>query len=107
MEKQVSSAGGVQQFASSRPTASADRATSAAKRLTIIVLAAILLPLGYLFRHPLANTLPSASCHGRLAHISIEQRAHKILKENPLIGQTENMHIATTADAQQMVTTTS
>jgi hypothetical protein len=88
MEKQTSPAGDVEQTATSQPPASPRRASKATgKRLAIAVVVAVFLQLGYLLRHPLSHLLQSASCHHTLGQLTIEQRAHKILRENPLIGQ--------------------
>ncbi|KAL5419455.1 hypothetical protein PMIN04_006953 [Paraphaeosphaeria minitans] len=56
-----------------------------ARRFAIAVLVAVFLPLGYFLRHPLSHLIPSSSCHRLLAQLTVEQRAQKILRENPLI----------------------
>lgn len=77
--------------------ARASRATT--KRFAIAVLVAALLPLAYLFPHPLSHLLHGASCHRFLGRLTIEQRAQKILRENPLIGQPgPRSHIETDTD---------
>jgi hypothetical protein len=88
MEKQTSSAGDVEQTATSQPLAAPPRASkSTGKRLAITVLVAIFLLLGCLLQHPLSHWFQSASRHRIPGQLTIEQRAHKILRENPLIGQ--------------------
>ena len=92
MEKHTSAPRDVEQTVPSQlPIAAPTRASRATtKRLAIVVLVAVFLHVGYFFQGPLSRLIHRASCHKLLGHLTVEQRAHKILKENPLIGQPQS-----------------
>lgn len=93
MEKHTVSPRDVEQTAPSHPAVvtptRAKRTTT--KRLAIVVLViAIFLHVGYFVRGPLSRLAHRTSCHKLLGQLTVEQRAQKILKEHPLIGQPES-----------------
>ncbi|KAJ4300968.1 hypothetical protein N0V90_003057 [Kalmusia sp. IMI 367209] len=71
-----------------RPVANPKRTSIAVgKRFTITVLISILVQLVYYFRHPLFDFYwGTTSCGPKSRQLTVEERAQKILKENPLIG---------------------
>ncbi|OAG00273.1 uncharacterized protein CC84DRAFT_1102196 [Paraphaeosphaeria sporulosa] len=87
MEKHTLAPRDVEQAAPSHPPVAAPtragRATT--KRVAIAVLVAVFLHVGFFLRHPLSHLVQSPSCHRLLDQLTVEQRAQKILRENPLI----------------------
>lgn len=86
MEKQIDTVEEPEQAGTPRPVKGTSNTMS--KRFTITVLALILLQIAFFLRNPLSGLFQKAPCHSDLGNLTIEQRAHKILKENPLIGHT-------------------
>jgi hypothetical protein len=84
MEKQIDSVEDAEQTGVSRPPKATSNTMS--KRFTITVLALILVQIAFYFRNPLPGLFKKAPCHKDIENLTIEQRARKILKENPLIG---------------------